>query len=283
MLFFDDQFPIHRKVAGLSDAAFRLHVSAIFWCRRNSTDGVVPAEDLDDVSARVRKPSRFASECVSRGLWHEIGAGCASEACPARNAVTNGVTDGWVIHDYFDWQKSKERVQQDRKANAERQRKWRDQHKQAAGAAVEARNAVTNASVTAPSPVQSPSQRDGTSLGDQSAGGQSVRAGARVREGRRWLHDQHRLTDDEADLVLADADRRSPTEIRSYVKYLASWDPAELVDVIYLAQERVRGRKPDRPPLAAVPDPVPEQPARTEPPSSLLDDLRRSKGWRSAQ
>jgi hypothetical protein len=28
---FDDQFPIHRKMTGLSDAAFRLHVLAIFW------------------------------------------------------------------------------------------------------------------------------------------------------------------------------------------------------------------------------------------------------------
>ena len=41
MLRFDDQFPIHRKVSGLSDAAFRLHVEAIFWCDRNLTDGFI--------------------------------------------------------------------------------------------------------------------------------------------------------------------------------------------------------------------------------------------------
>lgn len=53
---FDDQFPIHRKVDGLSDAAYRLHTSAIFWCARNLTDGFVSEEDLDGVTARVRTP-----------------------------------------------------------------------------------------------------------------------------------------------------------------------------------------------------------------------------------
>lgn len=66
---FDDQYPIHRKVAGLSDAAFRLHSAAIFWSARNGTDGFVPQDDLDQVCARVRDPARFAAECVKRGLW----------------------------------------------------------------------------------------------------------------------------------------------------------------------------------------------------------------------
>ena len=48
---FDDQYPIHRKVAGLSDTAFRLHSAAIFWCVRNGTDGFVPEEDLDLVAS----------------------------------------------------------------------------------------------------------------------------------------------------------------------------------------------------------------------------------------
>ena len=35
---FDDRYPWHRKVRGLSDAAFRMDVSAVCWCAENLTD-----------------------------------------------------------------------------------------------------------------------------------------------------------------------------------------------------------------------------------------------------
>lgn len=129
---FDDQFTIHRKVDGLSDAAFRLHVSAIFWSARNLTDGCVPEEDLEIVSARVRKPARFATELVKRGVWHEAGFTCKSDHCPTPGS------DGWVIHDYGQYQYSKEQVAAKRAKDAERQKRWRDSTKD--------RNGVSNAS-----------------------------------------------------------------------------------------------------------------------------------------
>lgn len=98
----DDQFPIHRKVAGLSDAAFRLHSAAIFWCRRNGTDGFVPEEDLDQVCAQVRSPAGFAAECVKRRAWHLADHDCASENCPPPRQEP-----GWVIHDYLEYQPTK--------------------------------------------------------------------------------------------------------------------------------------------------------------------------------
>jgi hypothetical protein len=100
---FDDQYPIHRKVAGLSDTAFRLHSAAIFWCARNGTDGFVPEEDLDQVCAQVRTPARFASECVRRSTWHVAAYECASENCPGPREG-----NGWVIHDYLEYQPTKE-------------------------------------------------------------------------------------------------------------------------------------------------------------------------------
>jgi hypothetical protein len=119
---FDDQFPIHRKVDRLSDAAYRLHTSAIFWSARNLTDGFVSEEDLDSVTARVRTPARFAAECVNRDTWHEAGTPCASEKCPP---APEGET-GWVIHDYWAYQPSKAQVLADRDAAARRQAKWRE-------------------------------------------------------------------------------------------------------------------------------------------------------------
>jgi len=100
---FDDQYPIHRKVAGLSDAAFRLNSAAIFWCSRNGTDGFVPEEDLDQVCAQVRDPARFAAECVRRGTWHIAAYECASGDCPGPREGR-----GWVIHDYLYYQPTKD-------------------------------------------------------------------------------------------------------------------------------------------------------------------------------
>lgn len=117
---FDDQFTIHRKIARLSDAAFRLHVAAIFWSSRNLTDGYVSVEDLKDLNSKSRSPSKFVAELVSRGLWHPAGEKCGSETCSAPTS------DGWVIHDYLGFQFSKDRVIKRRDADAKRQQKLRE-------------------------------------------------------------------------------------------------------------------------------------------------------------
>jgi hypothetical protein len=149
---FDDQFPIHRKVDRLTDAAYRLHTSAIFWCARNLTDGFVSKEDLDGVTARVRTPSRFAAECVRREVWHDARKSCESEKCPA--PVDNTYPQGWVIHDYWEYQPSKAQVVRERQASAHRQKKWRENHgdaqSQSNGSSNGVTNAVTNAAPARP-------------------------------------------------------------------------------------------------------------------------------------
>lgn len=110
MLRFDDQFPLHRKVDGLTDSAFRLHVEAIFWCARNLTDGFIAQDDLGSVS-RFRKPEGYLAECVKRGAWHrvqdgQIQPGCAE--CAGRLPDLDG--DGWVIHGFLDWQLPRSKV-----------------------------------------------------------------------------------------------------------------------------------------------------------------------------
>jgi hypothetical protein len=93
---FDDQWPSLREVDGLSDTAFRLHVSAFFWCKINRTDGLITREDLGLVCARVRAPERFAAECVRRGAWHDARQECGSEFC-----LGYADADGWITHDYL--------------------------------------------------------------------------------------------------------------------------------------------------------------------------------------
>lgn len=138
---FDDTFPIHRKVEGATDAAYRLHTSAIFWCARNLTDGFVPSQDLELVSARVKSPRKYAAELVSRGLWIERDG-------------------GWEINDYLKFQPSKEKVLADREDAAERQRKWRESRKSGRNGSS---NAVTDgvSNTTPPRPAPLPSGERG--------------------------------------------------------------------------------------------------------------------------
>jgi len=112
---FDDQYDIHRKVDALSDAGYRLHNKSLFWCARNTTDGVIRRHELKQVWAKAT--DRLAAEIVARELWHLPGHGCKDCTQPL---------DGWVVHDYLDYQPSKSQVEKDRQAKTERQRKWRN-------------------------------------------------------------------------------------------------------------------------------------------------------------
>lgn len=100
---FDDNYPTSRKVGGLSDAAFRLHTEAIFWCARELTDGRIAGDELKQVSG-IARPDRHVAELVRRGLWAETD-------------------DGWEIHDYLKYQPSRAKVLADRDAKAAAGRK----------------------------------------------------------------------------------------------------------------------------------------------------------------
>lgn len=102
---FDDRYPWHRKVRGLSDAAFRMDVSAICWCAENLTDGVIEAEFLTLVSD-VRSPRKVAAELVRAGRWHDDDHDC--EACPPLP------TGAHIIHDYLIYNPTREKVEEDR-------------------------------------------------------------------------------------------------------------------------------------------------------------------------
>lgn len=114
---FDDRYPSNRKIRPLSDAGFRLDVSAILWCSENLTDGFVPRDELH-LASDVKHPVKAADELVRRGRWHLAGEGCDTETCP-----TGKPADGWQIHDYLDFNDTKEMVDARRAADRKRKRK----------------------------------------------------------------------------------------------------------------------------------------------------------------
>src|SRR5688572_23386658 len=86
----EGRMPHHRKVAPLSDEAFRLHVTAMAWCVEEGVDGTVPCDIPSTLPAapRGRRLARVLDELLSAGLWER------SEA------------NGFVIHDFLQYNPS---------------------------------------------------------------------------------------------------------------------------------------------------------------------------------
>lgn len=117
----EDGYPRNRKVAALSDAAFRLDVSAICWSNATGADGRILPHELTEI--RAKATGRHAAELVARGRWHVAGTPCPhqdEETCPP--STPDG--GGWVIHDIWAQQKPASVVEEERKAKAERQARW---------------------------------------------------------------------------------------------------------------------------------------------------------------
>jgi len=111
---FDDQYPIHRKYAPLTDRRYRLANEALFWSSRNRTDGRILPDELTQIRTNATKAD--AADLVSRRIWHGPRYDCPNATCPPP------VTEGWVIHDYWDYQPSKAAAaaEQEKRAKAGR-------------------------------------------------------------------------------------------------------------------------------------------------------------------
>lgn len=106
----DDAYPDHPKVLPLSDAAFRLDVTAKCWAAARATDGLITKSDLKVLAAKLEAPrgvARVVASLVASGLWELSG-------------------DGWKLHDWLDYNPSAKEVAADRAAAAERMRKLRE-------------------------------------------------------------------------------------------------------------------------------------------------------------
>lgn len=167
--------PIHRKVAALSDAAYRLYDEALHWSARNLADGAVAAAELKDVSKRGQP--KYAAELVARRLWHAAGEQCPSPKCPPSGP------DGWVIHDYWDYQPSREKALREKEAKAERQRRWLEAKQGKKGATQdESRDASQDAPEDAPPSPPRPEGRRGGSPAATAARRTAASAGDGGRE-----------------------------------------------------------------------------------------------------
>lgn len=114
----DDRYPDHPKIDALTDGAFRLHVALMAYCARERSDGLVPLRRIPRLTPHYR-PAHFA-ELVDDGLIHD-GEGCGTETCPL------GQPRRIVVHDYLQWNKSRQWWDDKRAADAKRLAKWREE------------------------------------------------------------------------------------------------------------------------------------------------------------
>lgn len=93
----EGRMPSHPKVAPLSDAAFRLHVTAMAWCVEHTTDGHVPMRvpsTLPSV-ARKKKLENAIQELQNARLW----------------LLADG---GWFIKDFLVYNPSSESIAEEK-------------------------------------------------------------------------------------------------------------------------------------------------------------------------
>lgn len=97
----EDKFPRHRKVADLSDRAFRVYVMGLCLCAEELTDGHISDRNVRVIGALLdeRRPGRVAQELVDADLWGRNGS-------------------GYVIPNYLEYQPSRSEVESKREATS---------------------------------------------------------------------------------------------------------------------------------------------------------------------
>lgn len=90
----DDQITHHPKFTLAGPVASWLYIGGLAYAARFLTDGLIPVGSLH-MLAGVPNPERYAQRLVLAGLWETCG-------------------DGWRIHDYHDYQPTREWVEERR-------------------------------------------------------------------------------------------------------------------------------------------------------------------------
>ena len=93
-LLLDDGMDAHHKIEGLSDRAFRLHLSGLLHCAKNLTDGLVSDASLRGMKGRFRATNRHVDEFIEAGLWVKYEG------------------HGHLIHNYLTWNPSRVEVEE---------------------------------------------------------------------------------------------------------------------------------------------------------------------------
>jgi hypothetical protein len=159
----DEKAMEHPKVAGLPDGAFRLWVQGLAHCQKFLTDGRIDRISMRGLRAYT---SKRASELLTARLWEPTD-------------------DGATVHDYLQWNDSREHVLKIREQGRERVRKLRGRSN-----AVTAREQSANA-MRSYSGVVSCSSELASSSTEKGEGGLGETISERAGNFCEWYADTH--------------------------------------------------------------------------------------------
>ena len=106
----DDSFHSHPKVLAAGNEAVGLYVRCGSYAAQHLTDGFIPEQTVQSfggLNSSRGADGTLADALVKTKLWRR----------------TRG---GWIMPDYLDFNPSKEAVENERRAKAERQKRWRE-------------------------------------------------------------------------------------------------------------------------------------------------------------
>lgn len=110
----DDDYVHHAKFTALSHQAFRVWHEGMAYCRKMLTDGLI--------SHTALKAFRYASKPTVRELTTPVH--------PGASPLWEHHQDGYLVHDYLDWNPSSEEDKADREASKRRMRAFRGRQKE---------------------------------------------------------------------------------------------------------------------------------------------------------
>jgi hypothetical protein len=96
----DDNLPNNHKLENLSVPAKFLYVCSLAYCARNLTDGALTARAVKIVRAECPAAAKHVGELADAGLWDRAA-------------------DGYIVHDYLEYNPTREQVLAERKARSD--------------------------------------------------------------------------------------------------------------------------------------------------------------------
>lgn len=114
-VFITDQLHQNDKIVGASGDAVKLWIMSLSWSNDALTDGFVPTSRAGMLAGWAKAPRAVIAECVRRRMWHPADRPC--KTCVAQRAEKRADDipgDGYVIHHYFDFQRTRWAIESDR-------------------------------------------------------------------------------------------------------------------------------------------------------------------------
>lgn len=129
----DDRANGDAKLLALSDAAWRMWGCGLIYCQFNLTDGFIPEHAIHTFGVRAKNKDVVADE-LCRTL------------VPGKGPLWHRVEGGFQVHDFLDWNDSREKVEADRQGSKGRWQRYKKQRSKRVGNTVGngAANGVAN-------------------------------------------------------------------------------------------------------------------------------------------